>query len=94
MKNITKPLTVGFLPMNQWSYYGERDLMAPEREPHSYYNTEVADYLRILLRGRAKIRDAKPTTLPNNSEPQPDIAIVKPLERSIFTIIPTVEIFL
>ncbi|OUL29199.1 Uma2 family endonuclease [Nostoc sp. 106C] len=58
---------------------GDLIVMPPEREPHAYYNTEAADYLRILLGERAKIRDAKPITLPNDSEPAPDIAIVKPL---------------
>ncbi|YAF96192.1 MAG: Uma2 family endonuclease [Nodularia sp. CChRGM 3473] len=58
---------------------GDLILMPPEREPHAYYNTEAADYLRILLGTRVKIRDAKPITLPNDSEPAPDIAIVKPL---------------
>jgi Uma2 family endonuclease len=58
---------------------GEIIVMPPEREPHAYYNTETADYLRILLGNRVKIRDAKPITLPNRSEPMPDIAIVKPL---------------
>ncbi|HAG83058.1 MAG TPA: hypothetical protein DCL61_18320 [Cyanobacteria bacterium UBA12227] len=58
---------------------GELIVMPPEREPHAYYNTEAADYLRSLLGERVKIRDAKPITLPNNSEPVPDVAIVKPL---------------
>jgi Uma2 family endonuclease len=61
---------------------GEIVIMAPEREPHAYYNTETADYLRNLLGEQVKIRDAKPITLPNNSEPKPDIAIVKPLGRT------------
>ncbi|AFZ60168.1 Uma2 family endonuclease [Anabaena cylindrica FACHB-243] len=60
---------------------GDLILMPPEREPHAYYNTEAADYIRTLLGGRAKIRDAKPITLPNDSEPAPDIAIVKPLDE-------------
>lgn len=60
---------------------GEIVLMTPEREPHAYYSTEVADYLRKLLGERVKIRDAKPITLPNNSEPEPDLAIVKPLGK-------------
>jgi Uma2 family endonuclease len=58
---------------------GDLIIMPPEREPHAYYNTEAADYLRTLLGTRAKIRDAKPITLPNDSEPVPDVAIVKPL---------------
>jgi Uma2 family endonuclease len=60
---------------------GELIVMPPEREPHAYYNTEAADYLRTLLGERVKIRDAKPITLPNDSEPAPDIAIVKPLGK-------------
>jgi Uma2 family endonuclease len=58
---------------------GEIIVMSPEGESHAYYNTEVADYLRELLGNKVKIRDAKPITLPNDSEPAPDIAIVKPL---------------
>jgi Uma2 family endonuclease len=58
---------------------GEIIVMSPEGESHAYYSTEVADYLRGLLGNRAKIRDAKPITLSNDSEPAPDIAIVKPL---------------
>lgn len=64
---------------------GEIIIMAPEREHIAYYNnTEVADYLRNLLGNLVKIRDAKPITLPNNSEPEPDIAIVKPLVKTYF----------
>ncbi|MEA5620334.1 Uma2 family endonuclease [Cronbergia sp. UHCC 0137] len=59
--------------------HGDLIFMSPEREPHAYYNTEAADYLRHALGARVKIRDAKPITLPNDSEPAPDIAIVKPL---------------
>lgn len=60
---------------------GEIIVMTPEREAHAYYNTEVGEYLRNLLGNQVKIRDAKPITLPNNSEPQPDLAIVKPLGK-------------
>jgi Uma2 family endonuclease len=58
---------------------GDLVVMPPEGESHAYYNTEVADYLRALLGERVKIRDAKPITLPNDSEPAPDLAIVQPL---------------
>jgi Uma2 family endonuclease len=58
---------------------GDIIVMPPERETHAYYNSEVGDYLRTLLGDRAKIREAHPITLPNNSEPIPDLAIVKPL---------------
>ncbi|MEH2179183.1 Uma2 family endonuclease [Nostoc sp.] len=52
-----------------------------EGEPHAYSSGEAGDYLAKLLAERAKIRHAKPITLPNNSEPEPDIAIVQPLGR-------------
>lgn len=54
-------------------------LMSPEGEAHAYYNTEAGDYVRLVLGDRAKVREAKPITLPNASEPIPDLAIVKPL---------------
>ena len=60
---------------------GEIIVMSPEREAHAYYSTEAGDYLRSLLGNMAKIREAKPITLPTNSEPEPDIAIVKPLGK-------------
>ena len=60
---------------------GEIVEMSPEGEPHAYFSTEAGEYLSKLLGSRAKIRPAKPITLPNNSEPEPDIAIVKPLGR-------------
>ncbi|MBD2327201.1 Uma2 family endonuclease [Alkalinema sp. FACHB-956] len=53
--------------------------MAPEGTAHAAFSSDAADYLRRLLGDRAQIRDAKPVTLPNASEPQPDLAIVKPL---------------
>ena len=59
---------------------GEIVVMPPEGEPHAYYNSETGDYLRTLLGSRAKIREAHPITLLNHdSEPIPDLAIVKPL---------------
>lgn len=58
---------------------GELIVVPPEREPHAYYNSEVGDDLRALLGSRAKIREAHPITLPNDSEPVPDLAIVQPL---------------
>lgn len=58
---------------------GEIIEMPPEGPDHAQLNTDGADYLRSLLGEQALIRDAKPITLPNSSsEPQPDIAIVKP----------------
>jgi Uma2 family endonuclease len=60
---------------------GEIVEMPPEGESHAYGTTETRDYLIALLGILAKVRDAKPITLPNNSEPEPDIAIVQPLGR-------------
>jgi Uma2 family endonuclease len=60
---------------------GEIVEMSPEGEPHAYSSGEAGDYLAKLLGERAKIRHAKPITLPNDSEPEPDIAIVQPLGR-------------
>ncbi|MEM1252568.1 MAG: Uma2 family endonuclease [Cyanobacteria bacterium P01_H01_bin.21] len=57
---------------------GDIVVMAPEREPHACYSSDGAEYLRQLLGNRASVRETKPVTLPDNSEPIPDIAIVQP----------------
>jgi Uma2 family endonuclease len=57
--------------------HGEIIEMSPEGAPHSAYCGETVEYLRRILGDRAKVREAHPITLPNNSEPEPDIAIVK-----------------
>lgn len=56
---------------------GEVIEMSPEGAPHSAYCGEIAEYLRRILGARAKVREAHPITLVNNSEPEPDIAIVR-----------------
>jgi Uma2 family endonuclease len=56
---------------------GEIIEMSPEGVSHSSYCRETAKYLRRLLGDRADISEAHPILLPNNSEPEPDIAIVK-----------------
>ncbi|MCU0547464.1 MAG: Uma2 family endonuclease [Oscillatoriaceae cyanobacterium Prado104] len=60
---------------------GEIVEMAPEGEPHAYFSSEAGEYLIRLLGDRATIRSAKPIALPDNSEPEPDIAIVQRLGR-------------
>ncbi|MCG5059323.1 MAG: Uma2 family endonuclease [Limnoraphis sp. WC205] len=60
---------------------GDLVVMSPEREPHAYYSRSVSDYLRELLGSQAQISEGHPITLPNNSEPEPDIAIVQPLAK-------------
>ncbi|NEP13431.1 MAG: Uma2 family endonuclease [Symploca sp. SIO2C1] len=57
---------------------GDIVIMPPEREAHACYSSDAAEYLRRLLGNRASVRETKPVTLPYNSEPVPDIAIVKP----------------
>jgi Uma2 family endonuclease len=53
--------------------------ISPEGIPHAGISSDAADYLREMLGSQVKVREAKPITLPNDSEPEPDIAIVKPL---------------
>jgi len=60
---------------------GEIIEMSPEGEPHAYSSDEAGEYLARLLAERTKVRQAKPITLPNGSEPEPDIAIVQRLGR-------------
>jgi Uma2 family endonuclease len=55
--------------------------MPPEGMPHAVYCSESIKYLRTLLADRAEVREAHPITLPNNSEPEPDIAIVRAPSR-------------
>ncbi|MEO1145927.1 MAG: Uma2 family endonuclease [Cyanobacteria bacterium J06638_22] len=56
--------------------HGEIWDMAPEGEFHRFVNDRGAEYLRRILQNRAKIFEAHPITLAE-SEPQPDIAIVR-----------------
>ena len=51
--------------------------MTPEGVAHSFYCRETVKYLRSVLGDRAEVSEAHPITLPNNSEPEPDIAVVK-----------------
>jgi Uma2 family endonuclease len=62
---------------------GEIIEMAPEGESHAYCSDEAGEYLMYLLGDRAKVRQGKPITLPlNNSEPEPDIAIIQRLGQN------------
>ncbi len=51
--------------------------MAPEGMSHAVYCGRAVTYLRSLLTDRAHIREAHPITLLDNSEPEPDVAIVQ-----------------
>jgi Uma2 family endonuclease len=57
---------------------GDLVLMPPEGEPHAVYSSDTAEYLRQLLGVQVAVRETKPITLPNDSEPIPDLAIVVP----------------
>jgi Uma2 family endonuclease len=57
---------------------GELVVMPPEGEPHVVYLMSAAEYLRSRLGGQATIREAHPITLADDSEPEPDIAVVVP----------------
>lgn len=59
---------------------GEIVEMSPEGIPHANRSTKAANYLRQLLGNRVEVREGKPITLSNESEPEPDISIVEPLE--------------
>ena len=61
---------------------GELIEMSPEGVAHSYTNLSVVDYLRTTLQDLAFISEAHPITL-DNSEPEPDIAIVR-LPKEIY----------
>jgi Uma2 family endonuclease len=60
---------------------GEIVEMAPEGEPHAYFSSEAGEYLIGHLGDRATVRLSKPVTLPNDSEPEPDVAVVQRLGR-------------
>lgn len=55
---------------------GEIFEMSPESPLHRFTNDSIAEYLRNLLQGKAKVFESHPITL-TNSEPEPDIAIVR-----------------
>ncbi|ACK68547.1 protein of unknown function DUF820 [Gloeothece citriformis PCC 7424] len=55
-----------------------------QNAPHAATIQRASDYLRSLLSGRATIRVQLPITLPPNSEPEPDIALVRVDSRDYF----------
>ena len=55
---------------------GEIIAVSPKEPLHRFTNDSIAEYLRELLKGVAKVFEAHPITL-SNSEPEPDIAIVR-----------------
>ncbi|MGF1588521.1 MAG: Uma2 family endonuclease [Pleurocapsa sp.] len=63
---------------------GEIIQMSPESPMHSSINYSVVEYFKELLQNRAVIREAHPITL-DNSEPEPDIAVVRSPYTDYFT---------
>lgn len=63
---------------------GEIVEMSPEGPMHSSTNYSVVEYLKELLQERAVVREAHPVTL-DNSEPEPDIAVVTSPYTEYFT---------
>jgi Uma2 family endonuclease len=59
--------------------------MPPEGMPHAVYCGRSVKYLRNLLGESVEIREAHPITLPNNSEPEPDVAIVRAPDTQYLT---------
>ena len=55
---------------------GEIIEMSPEGPLHRFINHQATKYLRSLLGEQAEVMEAHPITLPD-SEPEPDVAIVR-----------------
>jgi Uma2 family endonuclease len=51
--------------------------MNPQQPPHAAATQHTSDCLRTLLTAKATIRVQLPVTLPPNSEPEPDVAVVR-----------------
>jgi len=53
--------------------------MPPEGPDHADLSTDTLEFFMAAANNRYRVRPAKPITIPaNNSEPEPDIALVKP----------------
>lgn len=76
---------------------GEIIKMPTKKTPHSFCNSNLVEELIILLGKRAIVRGQEPIILPADSEPQPDVAIVRnrddnylsshPMPNDIFLVI-------
>jgi len=60
---------------------GELIEMPPEGPPHAGFTDSSSRYIQRLVEERAIVRVGHPITLLNNSEPEPDLAIVQPFEE-------------
>lgn len=77
VKDYHKMIETGLLNERQVELIaGEIINMSPEGPIHSFINHRSVTYLRSLLGKQAEVREAHPITL-SDSEPEPDIAIVR-----------------
>ncbi len=53
--------------------------MSPESPVHAELNRIIADKFRLALGAQAIASEGKPVTISDDSEPEPDIALLKPL---------------
>lgn len=58
--------------------------MVPQDPPHASITSSFSNDLPILFAGKAWVRSQLPVTIPPDSEPEPDIAIVRIDERRYF----------
>jgi Uma2 family endonuclease len=59
--------------------------MSPEGIPHASKRTNAQEHLGRVLGDRVQLRIGAPITLPNGSEPEPDIAVVRRFEEGYST---------
>ena len=64
--------------------------MAPELPIHRATYRRGVKYLENLLQARAVIFSAAPITLPTDGEPEPDISVTMPPEKSQILRLPTI----
>ncbi len=72
-------IELGFLTENDQVELirGELMQMVAKGTPHTVCNTSLVYEVTILLQRRAIVRGQEPITLPPNSEPEPDLVIVR-----------------
>jgi Uma2 family endonuclease len=65
---------------------GEIIQMPTKKPPHSVCNTILVQQLILLLGKQAIVRGQEPIILPGDSEPQPDVAIVRNQEDNYLSL--------
>lgn len=57
---------------------GEIIQLMPKGTKHAYFNESIAEFFREILSGRVVVRSQNPIILDDLSEPEPDIALLRP----------------